>query len=110
MIAALPFIPGHEAVGVIVKCGPQSTLKVGQRVAVENHFYCENCVLCDDNRGDICMKMSQYGHGKGTTQGGCSEFSNISSKYLYPIERNGNIFLFLGRVGSSSTIKHYFMN
>ena len=43
-------------------------------------------MLCEENRGDICMKMSQYGHGKGTTQGGCSELSNVSSKYLYPIE------------------------
>ena len=34
------------------------------------------------------MRMSQYGHGKGTTQGGCSELSNISSKYLYPINSN----------------------
>ena len=85
VIAALPFIPGHEAVGIVVKNGPESTLQIGQRVAVENHFYCSNCVLCDENRGDICMKMSQYGHGKGTTQGGCSQLSNVSSKYLYPI-------------------------
>ena len=68
-----------------IKVGPNSIVAVGQRVAVENHFYCEDCVLCEENRGDICMKMSQYGHGKGTTQGGCSQLSNISSKYLYPI-------------------------
>lgn len=67
-IASLPFIPGHEAVGVVVKCGPEATHKLGQRVAVENHFYCENCVMCDAGRGDICNKMKQYGHGKGTTQ------------------------------------------
>jgi len=88
VIAALPFIPGHEAVGVVVKTGPESKVAVGQRVAVENHFYCEDCVLCDEGRGDICMNMSQYGHGKGTTQGGCSQLSNISSKYLYPINSN----------------------
>jgi len=84
-IASLPFIPGHEAVGVVVKSGPEATHKLGQRVAVENHFYCENCVMCDAGRGDICNKMKQYGHGKGTTQGGCSELSNVSSKYLYPL-------------------------
>ena len=67
---------------------PGSKVAVGQRVAVENHFYCEDCVLCDEGRGDICMNMSQYGHGKGTTQGGCSQLSNISSKYLYPINSN----------------------
>ena len=46
------------------------------------------CFLFQNFRGDICMRMSQYGHGKGTTQGGCSELSNISSKYLYPINSN----------------------
>ena len=45
-------------------------------------------ILFHNFRGDICMRMSQYGHGKGTTQGGCSELSNISSKYLYPINSN----------------------
>ena len=25
VIAALPFIPGHEAVGVVEKCGPKKT-------------------------------------------------------------------------------------
>ena len=29
------------------------------------------------------MTMSQYGHGKGTTQGGCSELSNISQTVMF---------------------------
>ena len=31
-------------------------------------------------RGDICSKMSQYGHGKGTVHGGCSEYSIVPEK------------------------------
>ena len=71
------FVPGHEAVGVVVKTGPNAILNVGDRIAVENHFYCGNCVMCDEDRGDICMKMYQFGYGNGTKHGGCSQFSNL---------------------------------
>ena len=30
--------------------------------------------------------MSQYGHGKGTTQGGFSEYSVVKAKYCYPLK------------------------
>jgi len=83
VIATIPFIPGHEAVGTIVKLGPKATLKVGDRVGVENHFYCGDCYTCAENRGDICSKMNQYGHGRGTEHGGFSEYSIVSSKYCY---------------------------
>lgn len=36
VIAALPFIPGHEAVGVVVKTGPESKGKQGSA----------QCVIC----------------------------------------------------------------
>ena len=61
----LPFIPGHEAVGVVTYTGAKTNFKVGDRVAVENHYYCGNCYMCDENRGDICVKMNQYGYGYG---------------------------------------------
>jgi len=83
VIATVPFIPGHEATGTVVQLGPEATLKVGDRVAVENHFYCGDCYTCEDKRGDICSKMNQYGHGRGTEHGGFSEYSIVSSKYCY---------------------------
>ena len=30
--------------------------------------------------------MNQYGHGKGTTQGGFSQFSVVKAKYCYPLK------------------------
>lgn len=30
--------------------------------------------------------MNQYGHGKGTTQGGFSEYSVVKSKYCYVLK------------------------
>lgn len=85
-------------------------LQIGQRVCVENHFYCGTCYQCTHSTSmfyilkremvymhvdamdlkrrrrrrrknwslvpdlpHICQRMSQYGHGKGTIYGGCSE-------------------------------------
>ena len=47
VIADIPFTPGHEATGVVVKAGPESTVEIGTRVAVENHFYCGDCYTCE---------------------------------------------------------------
>lgn len=89
VIASLPFTPGHEAVGVVVKSGPNvKQLVVGDRVCVENHFYCGSCFQCDEDRGDICADLSQYGHGKGTVHGGCSQFSIVPEKYCYKLLYN----------------------
>jgi len=86
-IATLPFIPGHEAAGVVVKIGSGvKDLPVGSKIAIENHFYCENCYTCEENRGDICSRMDQYGHGRGTTQGGFSEYSIVKAKYCYKLK------------------------
>ncbi|XP_066977577.1 L-threonine 3-dehydrogenase-like isoform X2 [Macrobrachium rosenbergii] len=86
IIATLPFIPGHEAMGEVVALGEGVTeLKLGQRVAVENHFYCGSCYLCKEKRGDICMRMNQYGHGRGTDQGGCAQYSRVPARYCYAL-------------------------
>ena len=34
VIAKVPFIPGHEAVGTVVKTGPDANLKIGDRFLV----------------------------------------------------------------------------
>ena len=42
--------------------------------------------LGQDNRGDICKNMDQYGHGRGTMHGGFCEFSLVKAKYCYSIQ------------------------
>ena len=32
--------------------------------------------------------MDQYGHGRGTTQGGFSEYSIVKAKYCYQLQHN----------------------
>jgi len=88
-IATIPFIPGHEAVGVVTGLGAScSNLTLGDRVAVENHFYCGQCYTCDEGRGDICSKMDQYGHGRGTEHGGFSQYSIVKEKYCYKLQHD----------------------
>ena len=40
------------------------------------------------DREDICKKMNQYGHGKGTTHGGFSQFSVVKARYCYQMKTN----------------------
>ena len=49
VLIALLIDLGHEAVGIVAKCGSDAEcegLKVGDRVTVENHFYCGECYTC----------------------------------------------------------------
>ena len=71
MIASLPFTPGHEATGVVEKTGPEATIKVGTKVAVENHFYCGDCYTCyvsgwrtfyhDDYKSNLALTHDKNG-------------------------------------------------
>ena len=87
IIATVPFIPGHEAAGTVVKCGPEATIEIGAKVGVENHYYCGDCYLCHNDMREICINMGQYGHGRKTTQGGCSEYSIVRQRFLYKITK-----------------------
>uniref|UniRef100_A0A0B7BHM8 Enoyl reductase (ER) domain-containing protein n=1 Tax=Arion vulgaris TaxID=1028688 RepID=A0A0B7BHM8_9EUPU len=86
VIATVPFIPGHECAGTVVKCGTNADIPVGTKVGVENHFFCGECYQCIHEDGAICNNMGQYGHGKKTEHGGCSEYSIVPAKYLYRIK------------------------
>eukprot|EP01083_Nonionella_stella_P067988 180202_1 len=85
-IAKLPFIPGHEAAGLIVGVGKNCRFRIGERVAIENHFYCGECYQCSINRKDICSNLQQFGHGKGTIYGGCCDYYVAKEKYCYRLK------------------------
>ena len=36
----------------------------------------------------ICQNLDQFGHGKGTIYGGCSEYTIIPAKYAYLLKTN----------------------
>ncbi|CAG5131396.1 unnamed protein product [Candidula unifasciata] len=86
VIATVPFIPGHECAGTVVKRGPNTDIPIGTKVGVENHFFCGECYQCLHEDGAICINMGQYGHGKKTEHGGCSEYSIVPERYLYRLK------------------------
>ncbi|XP_041363511.1 L-threonine 3-dehydrogenase-like [Gigantopelta aegis] len=88
VIASIPFVPGHECAGTVVKCGPKASLPLGSKVGVENHFFCGSCYQCKFDNPAICRNMGQFGHGKLTQHGGCSEYSIVQQKYLYQLKRD----------------------
>ncbi|CAE7418957.1 adhT [Symbiodinium natans] len=71
----LPFTPGHELSGVVVKLGQGTTkFQVGDRVAVPFILSCGNCRQCARSRPTICEGQAQPGF---TFPGGFAEFVAI---------------------------------
>ncbi|KAI0122380.1 GroES-like protein [Daldinia grandis] len=80
-------ILGHEAAGVVLKCGEGVTnLKPGDRVGVEPQEPCEKCFLCMEGRYNLCedVKFSGIWPYNGTIQ----RFKVHPAKWLYKIPDN----------------------
>ena len=57
-----PFIPGHEASGVVVEVGSDvCTIKVGDRVAIPFILSCGGCRECRRKRPTVCEDQNQPG-------------------------------------------------
>ncbi|XP_050709706.1 sorbitol dehydrogenase-like [Eriocheir sinensis] len=57
-----PIGMGHEASGVVSKCGKDVThVKPGDRVTVENGSSCRGCDLCLSGKYNVCEKSSFHG-------------------------------------------------
>ncbi|KAL3445542.1 chaperonin 10-like protein [Aspergillus insuetus] len=52
-----PIILGHESSGIVVDCGSQSGLAVGDRVALEPGIACNTCRYCRAGRYNLCKEM-----------------------------------------------------
>lgn len=80
----LPFVPGHEGVGIVEKVGPGVTNRiVGQRVAMPWLGYaCGECRYCIDGRENLCEK--QYNNGYAV-DGGYAEYMLADAKYATPV-------------------------
>ncbi|KAI1204769.1 sorbitol dehydrogenase [Annulohypoxylon truncatum] len=77
-------ILGHEAAGVVLKCGEGVTnLIPGDRVGIEPQEPCEKCFLCMEGRYNLCedVKFSGIWPYNGTIQ----RFKVHPAKWLYKI-------------------------
>jgi NADPH2:quinone reductase len=70
--APFPLIPGHEPCGEIVELGPgQTTLRIGERVAIDPSLHCGVCARCQQGRGNLCERWGAIG---ATKSGAWSDF------------------------------------
>ncbi|KAK9783559.1 hypothetical protein SCAR479_00118 [Seiridium cardinale] len=80
-------ILGHEGAGLVLKCGEGVTsLKPGDRVAVEPGVPCEKCFLCREGRYNLCDDVAFAGvyPYAGTLQ----RYKVHPAKWLYKIPDN----------------------
>jgi L-iditol 2-dehydrogenase len=54
-----PYIPGHEATGIIIEKGADVTeeFKLGDRVVIEPGIPCRKCQFCKSERYNLCQKV-----------------------------------------------------
>jgi 2-desacetyl-2-hydroxyethyl bacteriochlorophyllide A dehydrogenase len=80
-----PLIGGHELAGEIAELGPQSvetTLREGDRVAVDPSLFCGVCFFCQRAQGNHCLNWNGIGV---TRDGGFAEYVVAPTANVYPI-------------------------
>lgn len=80
----LPFVPGHEGVGIIERLGEDVTSRVvGQRVAMAwlGHA-CGECRYCIDGRENLCEQQQNTGY---SIDGGYAEYAVADARFAVPV-------------------------
>lgn len=76
-----PLVPGHELSGVVAEVGEDVTsVKVGDRVAVDPNNTCGECYFCKNGKAHFCQNMIGYGT---TKDGGFAEYATVDEKVVY---------------------------
>lgn len=80
----LPFVPGHEGVGIIEKLGVGVTSRaVGERVAIAWLGYaCGECQYCIDGRETLCEAQHNSGY---SVDGAFAEYAVASARFVVPV-------------------------
>jgi 2-desacetyl-2-hydroxyethyl bacteriochlorophyllide A dehydrogenase len=80
----LPYLPGHEVVGVVRQVGDRvGTVRPGQRVVVEPTITCWACTMCASGRENLCENLQFF--GCGYSQGGMAEQFTIRADRLHAV-------------------------
>ncbi|KAF2456241.1 sorbitol dehydrogenase [Lineolata rhizophorae] len=80
-----PLVMGHEASGTVHSVGPDVTsVKVGDRVAVEPGFPCRRCKACKDGVYNLCRQM-RFAADPPDTHGALTKFYAAPEDFLYKI-------------------------
>lgn len=78
-----PLVPGHEYAGVVERVAEDVTsVKPGDRVAVDPNLSCGSCPSCRRGLTNLCRNLGAYGV---TRAGGFAEFSAVKVTHLHKI-------------------------
>ncbi len=81
-----PVILGHEASGIIVKCGEGvEDWKVNDEVVLEPLIVCKKCEACLSGRYHLCSELQFAGH---TVPGSLAEYMTADSSFLHRKPKN----------------------
>lgn len=78
-----PYIPGHEACGVVVREAAAGGPRVGQRVAVEPGIPCRRCALCKSGRYNLCTEVVFM--SAPPINGTFAEFAAVAADFAHPL-------------------------
>ena len=80
----MPFVPGHEGIGIIEKLGAGVTNRtVGERVSIAwLGSACGECRFCVDGRETLCEKQHNSGY---SIDGAFAEYAVASATYVVPV-------------------------
>lgn len=85
-IARFPLIPGHEFCGIVEEVGDEvRDIQLGQRVVIDNPFYCRTCCYCQRNQEHFCEQFRSLGV---TDNGGFAEYVLVLSEQVRKISDN----------------------
>lgn len=82
-LSTFPLIAGHEFAGLVAEAGKEvTTLKRGDRVAVDPNLYCGECYFCRQEQANHCLNW----HGVGITRpGGFAEYVAVPARACYQV-------------------------
>jgi propanol-preferring alcohol dehydrogenase len=80
----LPFVPGHEGIGIVEKLGAGVTnRRIGERVAIAwLGSACGACRYCIDGRETLCEEQTNSGY---SVDGAFAEYAVASAAYVVPV-------------------------
>jgi L-iditol 2-dehydrogenase len=81
---SLPYVPGHEVVGVVAETGGGvSSPEPGRRVTVEPYLPCWNCKQCLQGLENLCENLGFL--GCGDPQGAMADYFTVDARRIHVI-------------------------
>ena len=81
---------GHEFAGVVEKIGRKvTTLKTGDKVAVESIMWCGNCQPCRSGSPNQCTNIELMGL---SADGAFAEYATVNERYCWNINSLENVY------------------